>query len=98
MFFDNWFISLPLISYLAKQGIWRSGTVQAGRLPGLRFKTGKDLKREGRGSEMCGKLMVAKATSVKWKDTRYAYVVSPILSHKPNGSCLRFDGKKKITG
>ena len=51
LFFDNWFTSLLLLTYLASQGIWCCGTVQARRLPSLNFKPDSDLCKEGRGSK-----------------------------------------------
>ena len=99
LFFDNWFTSVPLISYLAKQGIWCCETVQARRLPGLRFKTDNELKREGRGSKDVWKANVDNITgaAVKWQDTRSVCVASTFLSHKPEGTCKRYDKKERNT-
>ena len=92
LFFDNWFTSVPLISYLAKQGIWCCGTVQARQSPGLRFKTDKELKREGRGSKDVWKADVDIITvaAVKWQDTHSVCAASTFLSHKPEGTCKRY--------
>ena len=48
LYFDNWFTSLPLIEHLACRGIWCCGTVQQRRLPGLSFKSDKQLAAKGR--------------------------------------------------
>ena len=70
LFLDNWFTSLPLVTYLAKQGMWCCGTVQSKRLPGLQFKSDTELKREGRGSLDVWRAEVENVTvaAVKWQN------------------------------
>ena len=78
---------------------WCCGTVQARRLPGLRFKSDSDLKHEGRGSKDVWKANVESTTvaAVKWQDTKSVCMASTFLSHKPNGSRRRYNKKEKST-
>ncbi|XDV42919.1 hypothetical protein PO909_011497 [Leuciscus waleckii] len=50
LFFDNWFMSVPLVLTLAQQGIHCAGTVHGNRLPGVNLMCDAELKRVGRGS------------------------------------------------
>lgn len=97
LFFDNWFTSVPLVSYLASKGIWCCGTVQARRIPSLKFKTDAELSHEGRGSKDAWKTDIEGNTvvAVKWQDTRPVCLISSFLSDKPEDSCIRYDKKAK---
>ena len=97
LFFSNWFTSLPLVTYLAKQGIWCCGTVQSRRFRGLQFKSDTKLKREGRESLDVWKAEVENVTvsAVKWQDTRSVCMVATCLSHQPSSICSRYDKKEK---
>ena len=78
LFFDNWFTSLWLLTYLASQGIWCYGTVQVRRLPSLKFKLDSDLCEEGRGSKDIWKAEIDGITvaAIKWQDTRSVFSVN----------------------
>ena len=95
--FNNWFTSLPLVTYLTKQGIWCCGRVQSRRYRGLQFKSDTKPKREGRGSLDVWKAEVDTVTVsvVKWQDTRSVCMVSTYLSHQPSCICSRHDKKEK---
>ena len=97
LFFDKWFTSLSLVTYLAEQGIWCCGTVQSRRLPGLQFKCDTELKREGRGSLDVWKAEVENVTvaAVKRQDTRSVCMVSTYLSLQPSNICSRYNKKEK---
>ncbi|KAF9808607.1 hypothetical protein SFRURICE_019765 [Spodoptera frugiperda] len=45
LFFDNWYTSLPLLTYLNKKGILPIGTIKANRIPGYKVPVEKDLKK-----------------------------------------------------
>ncbi|KAF9802767.1 hypothetical protein SFRURICE_002935 [Spodoptera frugiperda] len=47
LFFDNWYTSLPLLTYLNKKGILPIGTIKANRIPG--YKTNKPSTSGKRG-------------------------------------------------
>ena len=97
LIFDNWFTSLQLLTYLASQGIWCCRTVQARRLPSLKFKLDLDLCEEGRGSKDIWKAKIDDITVVamKWQDTRSVCLVSIFTAHLPEGICSRYDKKQK---
>ncbi|KAF9805875.1 hypothetical protein SFRURICE_013851, partial [Spodoptera frugiperda] len=46
LFFDNWYTSLPLLTYLNKKGILPIGTIKANRIPGYKVPVEKDLKKK----------------------------------------------------
>ena len=97
LYFDNWFTSLPLISHLASRGIWCTGTVQARRLPCLKFKSDKELQARGRGSSDVWTTSHndVPVRAVKWLDTKSVCLISTCFSTQPSGECLRFDRKTK---
>ena len=96
LFFDNWFTSLHLVSYLATRGIWCCGTVQARRLRGLDFRSDKDLLRQGRGTLDIAKTEENGITvaAIKWLDTRsVCRLLSSFVSAIPKDKCQRNDKK-----
>ncbi|CAH0725058.1 unnamed protein product, partial [Brenthis ino] len=77
LFFDNWFSSLELISYLRSEfGILSLGVIRKDRLRGCNMISDKDLLKKGRGSY---KVMVdnnKKIAVTKWADNKCVTLAS----------------------
>lgn len=77
LFFDNWFTSLELISYLRSEfGILSLGVIRKDRLRGCNMISDKDLLKKGRGSY---KIMVdnnKKIAVTKWADNKCVTLAS----------------------
>uniref|UniRef100_A0A3B4ZMF2 PiggyBac transposable element-derived protein domain-containing protein n=1 Tax=Stegastes partitus TaxID=144197 RepID=A0A3B4ZMF2_9TELE len=97
LFFDNWFISVPLVITLAEQGIRCTGTVRGSRLPGVNLKSDADLKKEGRGA-FEEKMAIVRETTllvVKWYDNHSVTLMSDHIRANPVTEVDRWDRKKK---
>jgi len=46
IYFDNYYTTLTLIVYLAKQGICSLGTLRRNRVPGIKLSNDKELKKK----------------------------------------------------
>lgn len=95
LFFNNCFMSLPLVTYLATQGILCCGSIHSKRLPNLAFKSDEVLSCEGRGSKDVWQTEVGNIplVAVKWHDTKCVCLLSTFLSDKPEGFCTKYDKK-----
>lgn len=49
LYFDNYFTSLPLLEYLAKEGIMSLGTVRRNRIADCKLPTEKEIMKKERG-------------------------------------------------
>lgn len=77
VYFDNWFTSLELVTYLRKEfGILSLGTIQQNRLRGCDITNDKDLLKKGRGSFEMRCDNKKKIAVVKWTDNKCVTLVS----------------------
>lgn len=86
LFFDNWYTSLPLLTYLTKKGILPLGTIKANRIPGYKVPAEKDLKKKGRGATV-EKLTTVEdidVSVVTWYDNRVVNLASTYVGSKPS--------------
>lgn len=97
IYFDNYYTSLNLTVYLAKQGILSLGTVRRNRLPNCKLPTDSDLKTSIRGTshEYVGTVDNIEITSVAWKDNKVVNFLSNYCGVLPKDYIQRFDGKEK---
>lgn len=100
LFFDNWFISIPLLQHLTSRGIWCCGTACVPRLPGMKTKDGdKSLMKKGRGSyeEMKTSNTGHEVTYVKWFDSKVVNIVSTFAKANLLHTITRYDSKATQT-
>ena len=72
VFFDNYFISIPLLVELRENGILALGTIRQNRMIGAQklFQSEKELKKKGRGSSDERMDVSSNVVAVKWMDNR----------------------------
>lgn len=91
VYFDNFFTSLELVSYLRDEfGILSLGTVRSNRLRGCAMKTDKELKSEGRGSFDQKVDNSSRVALVKWFDNKSVTLSSSYVSTNPVETIQRF--------
>jgi len=80
LYFDNWFTSLELVSYLRKKfGILSLGTIQQNRLRGCNIIPDKQLLKKGRGNYSTKSDNKKKISVVKWADNKCVTLVSSFV-------------------
>lgn len=97
VYFDNYFTSIPLISYLATEGIYSLGTIQRNRITNCKLPSNKEMKKEKRGSnyEFVGTVRDVDISVVVWKDTKVVTLASSFVGKLPVSSVERYDKKQK---
>lgn len=97
LFFDNWFTSIPLLTYLTKNGILPLGTVRANRVPDLQFPKESEMKKKGRGAiiEKVANVDGIDVSVVSWYDNKIVNVVSTYVGSQPTSEVRRFCRKSK---
>ena len=98
LFFDNWFTSLLLMSFLAKSAIYCLGTVKNNRLSGINFPPDKKMKDDGRGSHVEKECVVDNTIirAVKWFDNKVVSLLTMFDSAYLLRDVSRYDRKNKI--
>ncbi|CAK1591763.1 unnamed protein product [Parnassius mnemosyne] len=100
IYFDNYYTSLPLMYYMAKEGIWCLGTVQLNRL-GKSCKLPK--KKEVMNSNVPRGSYVENTTSldgvdfsaISWKDNKQVTLLSTYIGAEPVETIERYDKNQK---
>ncbi|XP_060870237.1 piggyBac transposable element-derived protein 3-like [Metopolophium dirhodum] len=97
VYFDNWFTSLELVTYLRKKfGILSLGTIQQNRLRGCDIINDKDLLKKGRGSFEMRCDNKKKISVVKWADNKCVTLVSSFVPvNEQPSSVRRYDKNMK---
>ena len=98
LFFDNWYTSLPLMSFLAKSAIYCLGTVRSNRLSSINFPPDKMMKDDGRGSHVEKECVVDNTIirAVKWFDNKGVSLLTTFDSAHPLRDVSKYDRKNKI--
>lgn len=95
--FDNFYTSLPLVYFLAKQGVHTGGTVQQNRIPRNKLPKRKDFMKKSvpRGSyeERFSTVDGVGMSCVAWKGNRVVTLLSTYAGALPEVS--RYDKSKK---
>ena len=96
LYFDRWFTSIVLQTYLASKGIHCLGTVSLNRLPGVGFASDKDFAKTGRRTyqEKCAVIDNVETRAVKWMDSRSVVLLSTFASAEPLSECKRYKKRK----
>lgn len=97
LYHDNYYTSLPLMVYLAKEGIYSLGTIRRNRLPNCKLPTEADLKKANRGTseEYVTTVDGVEISSSIWKDNKYVSLLSSYAGTNPITTVARFDRKEK---
>lgn len=100
LYFDNYYSTLPLVSYLASRGIYSLGTIRRNRIPNCKLPSEQQMKKESRGTshEYMASVNRTDLTTVIWKDNKLVTLVSSFAGQMPFCEVERFDKKqnKKI--
>lgn len=74
VYFDNFYTSLGLLTYLRSRGIYSLGTVRANRVPNIKLLTDAELAKKkverGYSEEYVGTVYGVDITSVLWQDNK----------------------------
>lgn len=100
VYFDNYYTSLPLITFLNKNGIYSLGTIRRNRIPNCPLPSEAAMKKNERGSscEFITEIEGKKISLNYWKDTKSVILCSSFCGELPKGKVQRFskEEKKKI--
>lgn len=96
VYFDNFYTSVPLQVYLAKNGIYSLGTVRRARIPNCKLPDENKLKKENRGKsyEYVGYIDGVEISSVVWKDNKIVTLLSTHSGQLPETEVERYDKKE----
>ncbi|XP_060870286.1 piggyBac transposable element-derived protein 3-like [Metopolophium dirhodum] len=97
IYFDNFYTSIPLASYLYQNGILCLGTVRKDRLPNNKIPNDQIIKKDERGKSY-EYLTVYENTPMSvtsWKDNRQVNLLSTYCGSLPMLTANRFDKKLK---
>ncbi|XP_044730485.1 piggyBac transposable element-derived protein 3-like [Chrysoperla carnea] len=99
IYFDNFYTSLPLLTYLAKEGIYSLGTVRVNRvrnskLPDKRTIMKKNVAR-GFYEENVANVDGTEVSAVVWKDNKPVNLLSTYVGAEPATTVSRFDKRRK---
>lgn len=104
---DNYYTTLPLVTYLQTQGILTVGTIRRNRIKNCKLPEEKTMMKCERGTsqEFVASIHGMDVTSISWKDNRVVNLVSTYVGIKPPSSSnsdsqtglsvRRFDRKEK---
>lgn len=99
VYFDNFYTSVPLVYYLATQGILSVGTVQQNRIPNSKLPDKKQImsKSTPRGSyeERVTTFQNVDMSVVAWKDNKVVTLLSSYVGALPLDNVSRYDKKNK---
>ncbi|XP_060806107.1 piggyBac transposable element-derived protein 3-like [Amyelois transitella] len=99
IYFDNFYTSVPLVTYLAKQGIYSLGTVQSNRLVNCKLPDKKTMMKKsvprGTYEEQMTEFDGIDLTAVTWKNNKVVTFLSSYVGAEPVGQVERFDKANK---
>ncbi|XP_013194243.2 piggyBac transposable element-derived protein 2-like [Amyelois transitella] len=94
LYFDNFFCSLELVTYLRDNyGVFSLGTLRSNRLRGAQklLKSDKYMKKNGRGSFCQIVSTKRKVVIVKWFDNKAIHLASSFVDAHPLDEVLRYN-------
>ncbi|XP_067142488.1 piggyBac transposable element-derived protein 2-like [Centruroides vittatus] len=95
LYFDNYFTSLRLLEYLAKEGILSLGTIRRNRIPDCKLSSEKLIMKKERGylEEYVASINGIDVSTVAWKDNKIVTLASTFAGQKPETEVQRYDKK-----
>ena len=82
-FFDNWFTTLNLMTYLKKEGLLAVGTIRSNGLQECPLLSNKDLQKSARGTSDYRVDTNSGIIIVKWLDNIVVQLTSNYVSLEP---------------
>lgn len=96
VYFDNFFSSFELMSYLRNElGIFSLGTIRSNRLRGCELLNDKQLRKNGRGSYDYKVDNENRVFILKWYDNKPVLLSSTYVSDEPVSEISRYSNEKK---
>lgn len=97
LYFDNYFTSIPLLVYLAIEGIFSVGTIRRNRIPNCKLPSEKEMMKKERGSgiEYVCQAEGIDISTVSWKDSKIVNLASTFLGEIPKRKVKRYDKIQK---
>uniref|UniRef100_A0A2H1VR69 SFRICE_028309 n=1 Tax=Spodoptera frugiperda TaxID=7108 RepID=A0A2H1VR69_SPOFR len=100
IYFDNYYTSVPLVTYLAKEGIYCLGTIQSNRIPNNNKLPDKKtlMKRtvpRGHHEEQVANVDGIDISAVVWKDNKPVTLLSTYTGAMPVTTISRYDKATK---
>nr|XP_032514798.1 piggyBac transposable element-derived protein 1-like [Danaus plexippus plexippus] len=99
IYFDNFYTSVPLVTYLAKEGIFSLGTVRVNRLRNCKLPEKNTIMKKNvpRGfyEENVAAVDDIDVSAVVWKDNKPVNLLSTYVGAEPATTVTRFDKSKK---
>lgn len=97
LYFDNYFTSLALLEYLAKEGILSLGTIRRNRIPDCKLPQDKEISKKDRGYsiEYVGSIEGTEISTVAWKDNKIVTLASSFVGELPKAQVSRYDKVRK---
>ncbi|XP_036345520.1 uncharacterized protein LOC118754739 [Rhagoletis pomonella] len=85
IYFDYYFTSLPLLEYLANEGILGLGTIRRSRIPDCKLSTEKAIMKKDRGysEEYVSNINDVEVSAVVWKDNKLVTLTSTFAGQNP---------------
>ncbi|CAG4945242.1 unnamed protein product [Parnassius apollo] len=95
LYFDNYFTSLHLLEYLAKEGILGLGTIRRNRIPDCKLSSEKEIMKKDRGysEEYIADVNSVDVSTVVWKDNKLVTLASTFAGLNPISEVRRYDKK-----
>ncbi|KAF2883891.1 hypothetical protein ILUMI_22276 [Ignelater luminosus] len=93
VYFDNFYMSIPLAVYLTKCEIHRLGTVRRPRIPNCKPLSDKEMAIEkcGTSQKFAADIDGVEISSVIWKDNKTVTLLSSFAGELPFSQVKRFD-------
>lgn len=93
LYFDNYFTSLRLLEYLAKEGIHGLGTIRKNRIPDCKLLPEKEMLKKPRGysEEYVADVNGTDISNVAWKDNKIVTLASTFAGIQPETDVRRWD-------
>lgn len=99
IYFDNFYTSVPLVTYLAKEGIFSLGTVRVNRLRNCKLPEKNTIMKKNvpRGfyEENVATVDDIDVSAVLWKDNKPVNLLSTYVGAEPATTVTRFDKSKR---
>lgn len=97
LYFDNYFTSLLLLEYFAKQGILSLGTIRRNRIPDCKLPLEKEISKKERGYsvEYVACVEGTDISTVAWKDNKIVTLASSFVGELPKSQVSRYDKPHK---
>ncbi|KAG8201208.1 hypothetical protein JTE90_019847 [Oedothorax gibbosus] len=97
LYFDNYYTSVPLMTYLKGKGILCLGTVKSDRVPSSKIPNKKEMKKMTRGTiiEYVANEGGCEVSNLAWQDNKTVQMLSTFAGKSPVKDVSRYDRKTK---